>query len=196
MLYSSELELWDHNGNEPHPITHYRIPRLARVKQTRVCGWCRFRTQSGESFDIYNTHLSLPSFFARVKGPTGGRFGEAENQVQEVNNVMEFIQQRGNAERSILVGDFNSRPGSKVYNRVLRLPGFQDAHAQHLGLDAHQMARIHSAGFLAMRFRLDHVFSGAGIQFADFKNTHPYGPEHPWGTLSDHSPIVGKFLVG
>ena len=193
VLYSSDLQLWDHNGNQPFHITHYRHPSMYGVKQTRICGWCRFRTSDQQEFDVYNTHLSLPAFLGRAKKPTGGRFGEANNQLFEVNKVIECIKERGGIERSLLVGDFNARPGSRVYNQIIGNMAYRDAHADYLGLGAHQMSQMPSAGFMAMRFRLDHVFSGAGIRFTDFSNTHPYGADHPWGALSDHSPIIGNF---
>jgi hypothetical protein len=70
-----------------------------------------------------------------------------------------------------------------------------DAHADYLGVDTQAMSAFPSAGFMAMRFRLDHVFSGAKICFDDFEQTVPFGEDHPWNGLSDHSPIVGRFSI-
>jgi endonuclease/exonuclease/phosphatase family metal-dependent hydrolase len=196
ILYRNSLTCVANNGHQPCDITHRRIRRLARVKQTRICAWCRFETEDGVPFDVFNTHLSLPAFLKRVKGPTGGRFGEADNQIREVESLLDYVDQHGSPDTSIVLGDFNARPGSRVYNRVIKSGAFRDAHAAYLGANTSQMAGLPSAGFMAVRFRLDHVFSGDRVRFLSFDYTEPYGPKHPWRSLSDHSPLVGRFTVG
>jgi hypothetical protein len=52
-----------------------------------------------------------------------------------------------------------------------------------------------TAGFLRFRFRLDHLFSGPGLAWHAFEDTHPFGAESPWRGLSDHVPIIGTFSV-
>ncbi len=193
LLWRSGLTLVDHNGHEPHDITHRRIARLARFKQKRICAWGRFRAQSGEEVDVFNTHLSLPAFFQRTNGPTGGRFGESDNQLREIDSLLEFVAQNGQLDRTLLVGDFNALPGSRVYNRVTST--FRDAHATFLGAPPARMVELPSAGFMNLRYRLDHVFSGPALRFHDFQDTAPYGPAHPWAPLSDHAPLVGRFSV-
>jgi len=196
MLYRSTLEHVDHNGHEPVDITHRRIARLARMKQKRICAWSRFKNESGEVFDIFNTHLSLPAFLQRTSGETGGRFGEADNQMHEIDAVLGCIDSHGDLERTVLVGDFNAVPGSRVYNRVLEASGLRDAHADWLGAPPTEMMALPSAGFMNLRYRLDHIFSGPNVDFLDFHATAPYGKGHPWRALSDHAPLVGRFKLG
>lgn len=190
IIYRHTLEQVDNNGGSPHDITHRRIRRLAKVKQTRICAWSRFRVADGREFDIYNTHLSLPAFLQRHKGQTKGRFGEADNQVREVASALDFMSGR-QARPRILVGDFNAVPGSKVYYRALE--DLIDAHAVFLDRPEKEMRHFPTAGFANLRFRLDHVFRSPDIKPVSFKGTKPYGRAHPLATLSDHTPIIMEF---
>ncbi len=193
ILYRSTLTQLDHNGDDPLDITHRRISQLARLKQKRICAWGRFQTERGEVFDFFNTHLSLPAFLQRANGPTGRRFGEADNQVREIETLLDFVGRTGQLDRTVLVGDFNALPGSRVYNTVAER--LRDAHASFLRAPPTTMIGMPSAGFMNLRYRLDHVFSGQDIRFHDFHATAPYGREHPWVALSDHSPLIGRFTV-
>lgn len=196
ILYRSTLEQVDHNAYAPHDITHRRLKRLARMKQKRICAWSRFRDPQGSQFDLFNTHLSLPAFLQRhTEGSTGGRFGEADNQVQEVERVLDFMGRHGDPSSSILVGDFNALPGSRVYERVLEEGPLRDAHATFLGAEPTAMRRMPSAGFMNLRYRLDHIFSGPSVRFSNFHHTRPYDRAHPWRALSDHAPIACRFSL-
>ncbi len=196
LLYRHTLEQVDHNGHDPEDITHRRLRAFAKVKQRRVCAWSRFRdSHTGKSLDVFNTHLSLPSFFKRTRGTTGGRFGEADNQLAEMDSVLDFTVRHGSAERSVLVGDFNAVPGSRVYRRVTEQSHLRDAHAVHLGADAVALRRFPTAGFMHLRYRLDHVFTGAGLTPLAFPNTAPFGRNHPLAGLSDHMPIVAQLRL-
>ncbi|MBT9560227.1 MAG: endonuclease/exonuclease/phosphatase family protein [Myxococcales bacterium] len=192
ILYRSSLQQVDHNGPEPHDITHRRISQLSKLKQKRICAWGRFRDGEQE-FDVFNTHLSLPAFLKRASGPTGGRFGESDNQVKEIESLLDFVSRTSDLDATVLVGDFNALPGSRVYSTVAER--LRDAHATHIGAPPDHMVHMHSAGFMNLRYRLDHVFAGRRIQFHDFHDTAPYGRTHPWVALSDHSPLVGRFSV-
>ena len=196
ILYRSSLEQLDHNGHDPLDITHRRISRLGSIKQKRICAWSRFRDPRRQTtFDVFNTHLSLPAFLQRAQGPNGRRFGEADNQLREVDRVLEFTMRRGRPETTLLVGDFNALPGSRVYNRITGSTLLRDAHADHLGLATHEMERLPSAGFMNLRYRLDHIFSGPEVRFTDFRHTRPFGADHPMRGLSDHVPLVGRFSI-
>ncbi|MFT5435172.1 MAG: endonuclease/exonuclease/phosphatase family metal-dependent hydrolase [Myxococcota bacterium] len=192
ILHRSTLARLDHNGHEPLDITHRRIARLAKMKQKRICAWSRFRTEQNEIFDVFNTHLSLPAFLQRT---TGGRFGESDNQLSEIDSVLACVDDCGHANNALLVGDFNAIPGSRVYNRVLETSSMRDAHATWLGAEPPQMMKMPSAGFMNLRYRLDHIFSGPQVEFHDFHATSPYGKAHPWQALSDHAPLVGRFTL-
>ena len=162
------------------------------MKQKRICAWGRFRDGELE-FDVFNTHLSLPAFLQRASGPTGGRFGESDNQVREIESLLDFVSRTSGFDSTVLVGDFNALPGSRVYAMVAER--LRDAHATHIGAPPDRMVHMHSAGFMNLRYRLDHVFAGRRIQFHDFHDTAPYGRTHPWVALTDHSPLVGRFSV-
>src|SRR5262249_18534411 len=52
-----------HNAGKPHDITHRQ--RVKNLKQTRICAHVSLEHDDGYAFDIFNTHLSLPSMFSR-----------------------------------------------------------------------------------------------------------------------------------
>ena len=195
IVYRNTLEQVDHNGASPADITHRRIRQLARLKQKRICAWSRFRAETGQEFDLFNTHLSLPAFFKRPRNQTGKRFGEGSNQLREIDNVLAYAHEMGEQNTTILAGDFNATPGSQVYNRIVQSGHLRDAHAAHLGMEPQELAGMASAGFLNLRYRLDHIFSGPEVQFESFEDTQPYGRRHPLRRLSDHSPLVCRFTL-
>src|ERR1019366_6653632 len=78
-----------HNADTPHDITHRRLHRIRRLKQTRICAHVRFRHRSKRSqspIDVFNTHLSLPSTFTREFWTRPRRMGWGPNQVEEARN--------------------------------------------------------------------------------------------------------------
>jgi endonuclease/exonuclease/phosphatase family metal-dependent hydrolase len=195
ILHSPRLKVVASNVEKPHEITHRRISRLSNVKQRRICAWARFLTDTGQQFNVFNTHLSLPAFFQRHEGPTGGRFGEASNQLAETSEVLSCMSGRRGQVPTLLVGDFNAVPGSRVYQQILRSGVLRDAQADRQGLTAKQMRAQPSAGFLRFRYRLDHIFAGNRVHFSDFQNTMPHGPMHPLKGVSDHVPLAGRFSL-
>ena len=196
ILHRKGLRVVEDNVSSPHEITYRRIQRLARIKQKRICAWCRFADEAGHSFDLFNTHLSLPAFLQRANPETRRRFGEADNQLYEIQAVLDFIHERANLDRAVLVGDFNAVPGSRVYNHVIGgATRFRDAFATHFAISPDELRGIPSAGFMRMRFRLDHVFAGPKLNFVEFPHTLPFSRAHPLRGLSDHVPIMGTFTV-
>lgn len=196
VVYRRGLELVSHNSASPHEITFRRIPALSRLKQKRICAHARLRDERGRTFDLFNTHLSLPAFLQGADKQTRRRFGHADNQIAEIQSVLDFVGRTGSPDRSVLVGDFNALPGSKVYNAVVgNGSGLRDAFARYFELSVDDLAAIPSAGFMRMRFRLDHFFAGPRIALKAFPHTFPFNPAHPMRGLSDHVPIVGAFTV-
>lgn len=196
ILYREGLSLVDHNSTSPHEITYRRIAALSRLKQKRICAHARLQDERGRRFDLFNTHLSLPAFLQRADPQTRTRFGHADNQLREIGSVLEFVERTGDPEATVLVGDFNALPGSRVYNHVVcnGIP-LRDAFARHFELSTDDLARIPSAGFMRMRFRLDHFFAGPRIAVSAFPHTFPFGAAHPLRGLSDHVPIAATFTV-
>lgn len=196
VLYRQGIELVDHNSTSPHEITYRRIAALSRLKQKRICAHARLRDEAGRTFDLFNTHLSLPAFLQPADKTTRRRFGHADNQLAEIQSVLDFVARAGDPERSVLVGDFNALPGSRVYNAVVGNGStLRDAFARHFDLSVDDLVGIPSAGFMRMRFRLDHFFAGPRVTVNAFPHTFPFNQSHPMRGLSDHVPIVGSFTI-
>lgn len=184
-----------HNAVQPHDITFRKIHPVKRLKQTRICAHLRVVHKSGADLDVFNTHLSLPTTFSRAFWFEPKRMGWGPNQLEEVRNVARFVQQERRSERYVVVGDFNALPGSPVYRAMLE-SGLADPFASHHGLDEEELARWPTAGFMNLRMHLDHVFSGAALEWRDFDGTHRFGQRGGlFRGLSDHVPILGSFDV-
>lgn len=180
---------------EPFDITHRRYRLTAKLKQSRVCAHVRVLDEGGTPFDIFNTHLSLPSLLSKRVWAGDGRMGWGENQLAEVDALADFVGSRADNGRFLLMGDFNALPGSPVYERVQANLGVHDAFSEAMGLPPEQLrSKWPTCGFLHLRMRLDHVFVGGGLGGVSFDGTHPFGdPRGHWHGLSDHVPILGAF---
>ncbi|MDB4941781.1 MAG: Endonuclease/exonuclease/phosphatase family [Labilithrix sp.] len=186
-----------HNAGQPMDITHRqsRIHPVKKLKQTRICAHVRATDASGVDFDIFNTHFSLPTTFSKAFWFEERRMGWGPNQLQEARNLVKFVAQEKQSERYVVVGDFNSLPGSPVY-QALREQGFRDPFAEHHGYDEEQLVKWPTAGFMNLRMHLDHMFSGPGLRWVDFDGTHKFGERDGlFRGLSDHVPIVGTFAL-
>jgi endonuclease/exonuclease/phosphatase family metal-dependent hydrolase len=191
LLVSSELPIEAHNAAQPDDITHVRLQRLSRLKQRRVVAHVRLRTRSGARLDVYNTHLSLPAFL-EVGPVLPKHMGSGSNQVEEAKNLLEVLS-RTDPEPAVLVGDFNSAPGSPVYDSLLR-GGLVDVHQAVSGLELDALREHGSAGFLHYRMHLDHVFARGTLRPLSLEaHTIDAGP---FRGLSDHAPKIGVFEVG
>lgn len=190
VVYREGLKVSEHNADDPHDITHVRLKGFKRLKQKRICAHARIELDADRRLDLFNTHLSLPAFLKRGGGPTGKRFGEAENQLEEIQSVLSLMEERADLEHAVLVGDFNARPGSRVYNMVVQESPLKDLFADHHELSVEELNAIATAGFARSSFRLDHIFAGPRILAHQFTHAVPIGPEHPLQGLSDHMPII------
>jgi endonuclease/exonuclease/phosphatase family metal-dependent hydrolase len=194
ILAHSAFAVDHHNAEMPHDITHRRLHPIRRYKQTRICAHARFRhrTQKGFSpIDIFNTHLSLPSAWSRAFWTEPRRLGWGPNQLEEARNLVRFVERERASDRFVVVGDFNALPGSPVYQCLVHEHGWADAFAQRYRLSLEELVSWPTAGFMRMRMHLDHVFTGRGLRWVDFDDTHPYGDRTtPFHGLSDHMPMV------
>jgi endonuclease/exonuclease/phosphatase family metal-dependent hydrolase len=185
-----------HNAGTPQDITHHRLHRIRRFKQTRICAHVRFRHRTHRSqkpIDVFNTHLSLPSALSREFWTRPRRMGWGPNQVEEARNLVRFVERERASDRFVVVGDFNALPGSPVYKLLVDDHGWVDAFAQRYRLGVDELASWPTAGFMRMRMHLDHVFTGRGIRWLDFDGTHPFGDRTgPFHGLSDHTPMVAR----
>lgn len=197
VLAHRDLVVDRHNANAPEDITHRRVNALRGLKQTRICAHVRFRLKNGRSaIDVFNTHLSLPSAVAKEFWTSPARMGWGKNQLQEAKNLVRFIQAERASDRFLLVGDFNALPGSPVYRLLVEEHGLIDPFARLHSMSADELRHWPTAGFMQLRMHLDHVLSGAGLEWLDFDETHPFGDRtSAFYGLSDHMPIIGRCRV-
>jgi endonuclease/exonuclease/phosphatase family metal-dependent hydrolase len=199
VLAHSDFAVDHHNAEMPHDITHRRMHPIRHLKQTRICAHVRFRHRSRPSIgpiDVFNTHLSLPSTMSREFWTEPKRLGWGPNQLHEAKNLVRFVERERMSERFVVVGDFNALPGSPVYQYLVREHGWGDAFADRYHFNVAELAGWPTAGFLTLRMHLDHVFTGPGLRWLDFDDTHPFGDRRaPFHGLSDHMPMVARCRV-
>jgi endonuclease/exonuclease/phosphatase family metal-dependent hydrolase len=182
-----------HNAGRPHDITHRRM--VKNLKQTRICAHVSFKHESGRAFDVFNTHLSLPNVFAAEFWTSKQRMGFGQNQLREAKTLADFIEQERRSEMFIVVGDFNSMPGSPVDRYLREERGLVDALAKALRVSEVDARAWPTAGFMNLRMALDHVYSCEGLEWLDFEETQPFGKKGPFAGLSDHVPLIGRFRL-
>lgn len=205
ILVRSPLELVRHNAERPFDLTHRKgLPRAHAnpgfvkpwLKQTRICAHAVFANPAGERIDLFNTHLSLPTFVNSEFWRLGNdRLGYGPNQLEEAKTLHEFVEQERGSDRFLVMGDLNALPGSPVYEYLTVKAGWQDPLHSLLG-GVQGLRKFPTAGFLHLRMHLDHMLSGAGISWLDFDGTLPLGdPQSPFHELSDHTPLIGRFTL-
>jgi endonuclease/exonuclease/phosphatase family metal-dependent hydrolase len=197
VLARDDLHIDGHNAEAPHDITHRRPSRISSsLKQSRICAHLSAHLADGRSLDIFNTHLSLPQFVSLELFRRGGRMGWGDNQAREIDRLADFIESKRRSDRFVVLGDFNSLPGSPAYNRLLERLAVTDPFPDVVGAPVPELGtRWPTAGFLHLRMRLDHMFVGRGLEAIDFDDTHPFGVDGHWSGLSDHVPLLGRFRV-
>jgi len=191
------LAVEGHNVESPHPITHHHVERFRDRKQARICAHMALRTSGGRRIHVFNTHLSLPTPFARGFWSEPRRMGFGPNQVHEARSLVEFVRRRAGDEPFVVCGDFNSTPGSPVY-RLLTDDGQLVSAQERLGqCDPADPKAFPTAGFLNLRMHLDHVFYGNGVACLDLDGTRPFGARGaPFTGLSDHVPLIARLRFG
>jgi endonuclease/exonuclease/phosphatase family metal-dependent hydrolase len=203
ILAHRDLEVDHHNAATPHDITHRTVSRrmqpIRGIKQTRICAHLRFRHRTQRTFgpiDVFNTHFSLPSTLSRAFWTEPKRMGWGPNQLEEAKNLVKFVERERASDRFVVVGDFNALPGSPVYDHLTGAPAWVDAFSQRYRLSVDELTSWPTAGFMRMRMHLDHVFTGRGIRWIDFDETHPFGDRTArFHGLSDHMPMVARCRV-
>jgi endonuclease/exonuclease/phosphatase family metal-dependent hydrolase len=182
-----------HNADEPADITHRRLHPMRRLKQTRICAHLRFEKRGADAIDVFNTHLSLPSTLSREFWTLPRRMGYGPNQLQEAKNLAAFVERQRKSDRFLVMGDFNSLPGSPVHRYLTEERGYMDAFAKSKELTDEESTAWPTAGFMALRMHLDHIFSGSGLRWVDFEGTHPFGDRKAiFHGLSDHMPLIAR----
>jgi endonuclease/exonuclease/phosphatase family metal-dependent hydrolase len=195
VLAHRDFTIESHNSSAPQAITHHRVNAVRSLKQSRICAHVRFTHRSGESIDVFNTHLSLPSAFAPDFWKHEARMGWGRNQIEEVRNLVKFVDRERASDRYLVVGDFNALPGSPAH-RVMLDSGVRDAFADAHRFTVEESRSWPTAGFMHLRMHLDHVFSGPGLSWLDFDDSHAFGDRTSiFHGLSDHVPLVGRCRV-
>lgn len=190
MLVRRGLLVEKHNADAPHEITHRYLERAGRAKQTRICAHLRLGGENG--LHIFNTHLSLPTPFSRGFWTQTDRMGYGPNQLAEVQTLIRFIQRESHGERFVVMGDFNSSPGSPVYG-FLNECGLCDLQANVQHKSPAELREWPTAGFMNLRMHLDHLFASPGIEGVDLEDSHPFGDRSGrFHGLSDHVPLVAR----
>lgn len=187
------LRVAAHNAEAPHGITYYRVAKWKDRKQSRICAHLKVRDLHGRPFHVFNTHLSLPTPFAREYWAIKDKMGWGHNQLQEVKRLGEFIRERAGDEPFIVCGDFNSQPASPVFEYLHRESGLLAPQIELGQVDLAQPRAFPTAGFLRLRMHLDHIFSSDKVRWTDLAGTLPFGAGGPFDGLSDHVPLIGRF---
>lgn len=195
ILVRSRHDVVEHNRGREADITYRRGAKT--LKQTRICAHVTVKAHKGGSLDVFNTHMSLPGPFYPEFWTGGDRFGHGPNQLVEARRLLETIRHRRRADHMVLMGDFNSLPGSPVDEVLRRDGGLVDALAHTKGLRGDTLRAWSTAGFMNKRMNIDRIYSSPGLNWLDFDGSRPFDDhldaigDKDFGGLSDHVPIVG-----
>ena len=193
VLARGDLQIAHHNADRPHDITH-RV-RAKNMKQTRICAHVSFEHRTGDVIDVFNTHLSLPSLFNRHFWTSEARMGYGPNQLAEAKALADFVERERKSDHFVVVGDFNSLPGSPVDRYLKNERGFVDAFSSVRQLSERESRAWPTAGFLNLRMHLDHVYSSDRLEWLDFAETHAFGQRGAFAGLSDHVPLIARCRI-
>ncbi len=180
------------NRKEPRDITHRS--RLVRLKQTRICAHVAFEDAHGTRVDVFNTHLSLPSFWDKRFWTEALRMGFGDNQLGEAEELMRFVRDEKQSEHFVIAGDFNSLPGSPV-DQYMRSQGLIDAYQSVHGAGPEAARAFPTAGFMNLRMHIDHLYASPSLRWLDLEGTHAFGKGGHFSGLSDHVPLIGRFAL-
>ncbi len=193
ILAHQDFSVAHHNAGEPYDITHRRLRAIRGWKQTRISAHLRFQHKSGDTVDIFNTHLSLPASFTRKFWLGRERMGWGDNQLEEAKNLARFIDAEKASDRFVVVGDFNALPDSPVYRYLAEEVGLRDGFRRLVSVDERKWP---TAGFLNLRMHLDHLFAGPEIEWVDLDGSRPFGERSSsFHGLSDHVPLIARCRV-
>ncbi len=196
LVNTDRLEVLGHNCDAPEAITHHHTLRFRDSKQTRICAHMQLRDGHGHELHVFNTHLSLPSPFAREFWTVKEKMGFGANQLVEARTLGAFVQRRSDGCPFVVCGDFNSAPGSPVYQYITHDLGLLGAQEALRVLDPANARAFPTAGIMRLRMHLDHMFSGGGITWLDLADTAPFGDrDGPFHSFSDHVPLIGRFRL-
>lgn len=190
VLATPAFKVDHHNADQPFDITHRR--RVKNLKQTRICAHISLTHRSGATLDVFNTHLSLPGMFYREFWTKEARMGFGPNQLEEARALGEFVARERRGDHYLVMGDFNSLPGSPVDDYLQDKCDFVDAFSSTRGISTAESRAWPTAGFMNLRMHLDQVYSSRSLGWLDFEETKPFGAPGSFAGLSDHVPLIGR----
>jgi endonuclease/exonuclease/phosphatase family metal-dependent hydrolase len=192
LVNADTLKVVQDNRHAPQHITHY--PRIRVTKQSRIVAHLHLERADGQRFHLFNTHLSLPTPFRKEFWAQDVRMGHGPNQLTEAANVLTHARACAGREPFLIVGDFNSAPGSPVYQQLTAEGGLVGAQEALEQIDPKDPRGFPTAGFLRLRMHLDHLFSSPDVEWIDLEGTRKFGDPHsPFHGLSDHVPLLARF---
>ena len=196
LVNTHTLRVDGHNVAAPHHITHHHVARFRDTKQSRVCAHMQLADKVGRPFHVFNTHLSLPTPFAKQFWAVKEKMGYGVNQVQEARTLASYVRRHACDDPFVVCGDFNSAPQSSVYKYLVEEAEFDCAQAKLGQVNPVAPRGFPTAGFMHLRMHLDHLFS-RGMEWLDLEGTMPFGDDRsPFFGLSDHVPLIGRFQLG
>ncbi|WP_404366123.1 endonuclease/exonuclease/phosphatase family protein [Corallococcus coralloides] len=197
LVNTRTLQVDRHNVAAPEHITHHHVQGLKERKQSRICAHMRvFRRSDQRAFHVFNTHLSLPTPFAREFWATRDKMGCGVNQLHEAKKLAGFIGLHAKEEPLVVCGDFNSPPSSPVFRYLTGDAHLTCAQAAVGQINPALSRAFPTAGFMHMRMHLDHLFSGGGVSWLDTEETRPFGDlTSRFHGLSDHVPLIARFRL-
>jgi endonuclease/exonuclease/phosphatase family metal-dependent hydrolase len=197
LINARKLHVVGHNQTEPKSVTSFGQTPVKAIKQTRIVAHLHVENTRGRRMHVFNTHLSLPSPFRRDFWKKGPRFGFGPNQLEEARVVASYIGQLCKREPYVLCGDFNALPTSPVYSYLTHEAGMRAAQEELGQIDPKVPDLFPTAGFLALRMHLDHLFAGPGVEWMDLDGTCAFDDtKSPFFGLSDHVPLIANFTFG
>lgn len=186
-----------HNVEAPLQITYHHVQRMKDRKQSRICAHMRLlRRADGQPFHIFNTHLSLPTPFAREFWATRDKMGRGVNQLHEAHKLVDLVHAHSGGEPFVVCGDFNTPPATPVFDYLTGEAGLTCAQAAVGQINPRDVRGFPTAGFMHLRMHLDHIFSGSGVRWLDMAETRPFGDTGSrFHGLSDHMPLIARFAL-
>jgi endonuclease/exonuclease/phosphatase family metal-dependent hydrolase len=197
LVNRTTLRVDRHNVQAPAQITYHHVERLKERKQSRICAHMRLvHATDGRAFHVFNTHLSLPTPFAKEFWATKDKMGRGVNQLHEAHKLVTLLTEHSQGEPFILGGDFNSPPASPVFRYLCEEARLTSAQVAVGQIDPTAIRGFPTAGFMHMRMHLDHLFSGTGVRWLDMEETRPFGDASSrFYGMSDHMPLIARFML-
>jgi endonuclease/exonuclease/phosphatase family metal-dependent hydrolase len=196
LVNTRAVEVTAHNADAPQAITHH-VAQLRGLKQSRICAHVRVTPRGGtEPLHVFNTHLSLPSVFAKEFWDESAKMGLGPNQLAEARSLARFVRDGAGDEPLVVMGDFNAAPATPVYRELVDAHGWESAQAAAGIINPLRRDGFATAGFLRLRMHLDHVFGANGVRFLDMRDTAHFDDRgSPFYGLSDHAPQLATLAI-